>query len=108
MQGIRRFERLGIDGIPIGKCGVGTQGKLDRLAILGDLGGDDKPCFDPVWIVDERAVWTLCGTPEEWGRVNEPLEHIIGIASRKIGAEGLKIALYSNPQDLFTLGSLGE
>src|SRR4029453_6643651 len=108
MHDIRRLEGLGIDGIPIGKFGIGTQGKLDRLGILRNLGSDDKPCFDTVRIVDERAVWTLCGTPEEWGSVNESLEHVIGIPSRKICPESLKIALHSDPQDLLALGSLGK
>jgi hypothetical protein len=104
MHDIRRLEGLGIDGLPIGKFGIGTQGKLDRLAILRNLGSDDKPCLDTVRIVDERAVWTLCGTPEEWGSVNESLEHVIGIPSRKICPESLKIALHSDPQDLLALG----
>jgi hypothetical protein len=34
----------------------------------------------------------------------KPLEHVIGIPSRKICPESLKIALHSDPQDLLALG----
>src|SRR5262245_12517978 len=97
MHDIRRLQCLGINGISVGKFGVGTQGKLDRLAVLGDLGSDDQTCFDMIWVVDERAVWALCGPPEEGRGINESFEHVVGITSRKICAEGLKITLHSDP-----------
>src|SRR4030095_14295792 len=108
MHDIRRLEGLGIDGIPIGKFGIGTQGKLDRLAILRNLGSDGKPCFDTVRIVDERAVWTLCGTPEEWGSVNEPLEHVIGIPAEKSARRASKSRFTATRRTCLRLASLGK
>src|SRR6266850_5621369 len=106
MHGIRVLERLGVDGIPIGKFGVRTQGKLNGLPILKDLMGNDEPSLNGIRIVGQRTIRTWFRAPEDWGSINEALQHAIGVPGRKIRSECLKIAIDSDPQDLFALGRL--